>query len=357
MLTSPETWTQGDIAALLRTRDPDEIEEIRAAAEQVLLRECGDAVHLRGLVESSNVCKCDCDYCGIRKSRRDVERYTLEEDDILACAHLIAELGYGSMVIQSGERSDQKFIDLTARAVARIKRETRSGDLPDGLGITLCVGQQSRDVYQRLFDAGAHRYLLRIETTNPDLFAKIHPKEQTLASRMECLEVLREVGFQVGTGVMIGLPGQTVEDLAADVMFYKTQDVDMFGMGPYIPAPDTPLVAQDCPPAEDRLRLGFLMIAATRLLCRDVNIASTTALQTLHPHARETGLRFGANVLMPQTTPPERRRSYQLYAGKSNLDENAATFRTELEARLKAIGRRIEVNKWGDSRHAVRRMQ
>jgi biotin synthase len=258
-------------------------------------------------------------------------------------------------VIQSGERSDRKFIDLTLEAVRRIKRETRSVSQPEGLGITLCIGQQSRETYRRLFEAGAHRYLLRIETTNPDLFARIHPKDQTLESRLECLGLLRDIGYQVGTGVMIGLPGQTLDDLAGDILFFADHDIDMIGMGPFILDPATPLGGESCPGIAERIRLSLLMIAATRLKLRDVNIASTTALQTLNPIGRETGLQFGANVIMPQVTPPEVRKDYQLYPGKPCLDENALECQSCLGMRIAFAGRTIGYNAWGDSAHARRR--
>ncbi|MGC9953094.1 MAG: [FeFe] hydrogenase H-cluster radical SAM maturase HydE [Rhizomicrobium sp.] len=354
-LTSQETFSRNDLLAILGAKAVSDIEIIRCAAEAVLLEHCGPQVYLRGLVESSNACSCDCLYCGIRKSNQRVNRYTLSVDQIVACARLCSDLGYGSMVIQSGERSDKKFIDLTLEALRRIKRETRSEMQPDGLGITLCIGQQSGETYRRLFDAGAHRYLLRIETTNPDLFARIHPEDQTLESRLECLTLLRDIGYQVGTGVMIGLPGQTLDDLAGDILFFAEHDIDMIGMGPFIPDPETPLGSESCPDIAERIRLSLLMIAATRLKLRDVNIASTTALQTLDPVGREKGLQFGANVIMPQVTPLEVRKDYQLYPGKPCLDENALECQSCLGMRIAFAGRTIGYNSWGDSAHAVKR--
>jgi len=346
-----------DLAKILGAREPADVEAIRAEAERVLLENCGDGVYLRGLVEASNACACDCLYCGIRKSNRNVHRYTLSTDEIVACARQCADYGYGSMVIQSGERADRKFIDLVAGAVERIKRETRSERQPEGLGITLCIGQQSFETYKRLYDAGAHRYLLRIETTNPELFAKIHPSDQSLASRVECLRMLREIGYQVGTGVMIGLPGQTLTDLADDILFFARHDIDMIGMGPFIPHPDTPLGDASCPDVPDRVRLALLMIAATRLKLRDVNIASTTALQALDPVGREKGLKFGANVIMPQMSPTDVREDYQLYPGKPCLDEDAKECQSCLNMRIEFAGRRIGYHAWGDSLHARKRRE
>ncbi|NIJ49664.1 [FeFe] hydrogenase H-cluster radical SAM maturase HydE [Rhizomicrobium electricum] len=346
-----------DLVKLLSASTPEQIEAVRAEAERVLLAHCGDGVFLRGLVEASNACACDCLYCGIRKSNRDVNRYTLSLEDILACARQCADYGYGSMVIQSGERADKKFVDLVAEAVARIKTETRTDKQPDGLGITLCIGQQSYETYKRLYDAGAHRYLLRIETTNPALFAKIHPADQTFESRVACLKMLRDIGYQVGTGVMIGLPGQTLEDLADDILFFSKMDIDMIGMGPFIPHPDTPLWGEPVADVPARVQLALLMIAATRLKLRDVNIASTTALQALDPVGREKGLKFGANVIMPQMSPTDVRADYQLYPGKPCLDENAKECQSCLNMRIEFAGRKIGLYAWGDSQHAVKRLK
>jgi biotin synthase len=354
-LTAQATFSRNDLLAILNAKAVSDIEIVRRTAEAVLLEECGPQVYLRGLVESSNACSCDCLYCGIRKSNQRVNRYTLSVDQIVASARLCSDLGYGSMVIQSGERSDKKFIDLTVEAVRRIKRETRSEAQPDGLGITLCIGQQSRETYRRLFDAGAHRYLLRIETTNPALFARIHPGDQTFETRLECLGLLRDIGYQVGTGVMIGLPGQTLEDLAGDILFFAKHDIDMIGMGPFIPDPATPLGRESCPDIAERIRLSLLMIAATRLMLRDVNIASTTALQALDPIGREKGLQFGANVIMPQVTPLNVRKDYQLYPGRPCLEESAGECNSCLGTRIAFAGRTIGYNAWGDSIHAAKR--
>jgi biotin synthase len=346
-----------DLVKILGATEPAEIEAVRGAAERVLLENCGDNVYLRGLVEASNACACDCFYCGIRKSNKNVHRYTLEADEIVACARQCAAMGYGSMVVQSGERSDKKFIDLVTGAVERIKAETRTDQQPEGLGVTLCIGQQTYGTYRRLYDAGAHRYLLRIETTNPELFARLHPEDQTYASRLECLAMLRDIGFQVGTGVMIGLPYQTLDDLADDILFFRRHDIDMIGMGPFIPHPDTPLGGEACLEVKDRVRLSLLMIAATRLALRDVNIASTTALQALDPIGREKGLKFGANVIMPQVTPEDVRRDYQLYPGKPCLEENAGECQSCLGMRIEFAGRKIGYHQWGDSLHARKRRE
>lgn len=352
-LTQKE-FSREDIATILAATEVGEINKIRVAAEDVLLKHCGAEVYMRGLVEASNVCRCDCFYCGIRKSNKTVTRYDLGVDELVSLAQQCVAFGYGSMVIQTGERSDKKFIDNLETAIHRIKNETCGDNLPQGLGITLSVGEQTKETYRRFFEAGAHRYLLRIETTNPELFAQIHPPEQRIETRLECLRTLREVGYQVGTGVMIGLPGQSIEDLANDIMFFKTHDIAMIGMGPFIPHEQTPLWGKQCPDEESRLRLGLLMIAATRLVLRDVNIAATTALQAIDPQGREKALRFGANVMMPMMTPENVRLDYLLYPNKPNLNENAANARLDMEAFLKNIGRNLGLNKWGDAPHATK---
>ena len=352
-------WRQGTgvrevLRRILTAVDPEEVEAIRAAAEETLLDHCGDTVRLRGLIEFSNRCVLDCRYCGIRRGNRAVKRYTLTLEDVVACARWCADKGYGSLVLQSGERRDAAFARRVEEMIRAIKAATRSPVQPDGLGITLCVGEQTEATYARWFAAGAHRYLLRIETASPELFAALHPAEQRHETRLSCLKTLRAIGYQVGTGVMIGLPGQTVEHLIDDLLFFRDLDVDMLGMGPYIPHAQAVLPG-DIPSAEERLRLGLRMIAAARLLLRDVNIAATTALQAMADDGREQGLCFGANVIMPQVTPPRVRRMYTLYDGKPCLDESAGQCAECLEKRIASVGRRTLKDQWGDSAHFGRR--
>lgn len=346
--------TRSDIIALLSAQNAEDIELIRMAAEQTVLKYCSDVVYWRGLIEFSNVCAMDCNYCGIRRGNKSVKRYTLTEVKILEAAKWCAAQGYGSVVLQSGERNDEEFISLVERTVHRIKTETVSEILPDGVGITLCVGEQSPETYRRFFKAGAHRYLLRIETTNRQLFAKIHPPSQSIDTRLACVRSLKEAGYQVGTGVMIGLPGQTIGMLADDILFFKEYDIDMIGMGPYLPHPGTPL-GKDLKPAADesrrQLQLSLLMIAATRLFLKDVNIAATTALQAMDPTGREQGLQYGANILMPQLTPSEHRKDYLLYPNKPCIGEDRSDCAACLAARVRSVDRKLGLNKWGDPRH------
>ena len=334
---------------ILSTQSPDEIEVIRRAAEQALLKNCGDTVRLRGLIEFSNRCVSDCYYCGIRRSNRAPKRYTLRRDEIVETARWCGKQGYGSIVLQSGERRDAKFTRFIADTVRAIKDATRSDVLPHGVGITLCVGEQSAEAYQQWFDAGAHRYLLRMETSSPRLFAALHPESQCYESRVDCLRTLKAIGYHVGTGVMIGLPGQTLDDLVDDVLFFRDVGADMIGMGPYIPHAQAVLPGEAAiPETAIRLQLALRMIAATRLLLPNINIAATTALQTLAPDGREQGLRFGANVIMPQATPFRVRRQYTLYDGKPCLEDSAGQCASCLEGRINSVGRRILRDAWGD---------
>jgi len=341
---------------ILAAQSAHNIEIIRRAAEKALLEQCGDTVRLRGLIEFSNRCVCDCHYCGIRRSNRDVSRYTLSLAEILECAQWCAAKGYGSLVLQAGERRDEKFVAFVTEAVRAIKAETCCAELPEGLGITLCVGEQSEVTYARWFEAGAHRYLLRMESFNPTLFAAVHPKEQSHAARREALAVLKRLGYQVGTGVMIGLPGQSLDDLVDDLLVFRDLGVDMIGMGPYIPHEQAPLHGADqIATAQARLGLSLRMIAAARLLLGNVNIAATTALQALSETGREQGLRFGANVIMPQVTPVRVRSQYTLYDGKPCLDDNAEQCCECLRKRIESVGRRVLYQAWGDSAHFAQR--
>ncbi len=224
----------------------------------------------------------------------------------------------------------------------------------DDFGVTLCLGEQTEDVFRRWREAGAHRYLLRIESSVPSLYAKIHPSDHLYARRVECLKILKRLGYQTGSGVMTGLPGQTLDDLAHDIEFYKKMDLDMIGMGPYLPHAETPLgenIAMTPEYAQRQFQLGLKMIAVTRLYLHDVNIAATTALQALDDRGRELGIQAGANVIMPNVTDVEYRRSYQLYPNKPCMDENAAKCRNCLNWRILSIGEKIIWGERGDSPH------
>ena len=347
-LSQPRALEVAELAELVSLTDEGAIREVRAAAYDLKCRHCGKVVSMRGLIEIGNVCAKDCLYCGIRKSNASLSRYRLTADDIERMARVSALQNYGSLVLQGGEiesEANTAFIEDCLRRIA-----------PLNLGVTLSLGEQTEKVYRRWKEAGAARYLLRIETSNPLLYARLHPADHSWERRVECLRALRRCGYQVGTGVMCALPGQTSEDLARDIVFFGAIDADMIGMGPYIPHPDTPL-GRTAPPMDnaERLRLGLNMIAATRLYLHDVNIAATTALQALADNGREQGVLAGANVMMPNVTDVGYRRSYQLYAGKPCLDENALACRGCLERRLALLGEKINYGQRGDSPHFHRR--
>lgn len=341
-----EALTEDDLAHLvsLETGSDDE-KALFSAAYRVKCRIIGKRVSIRGLIESGNICAKDCLYCGIRRSNANVERYSLTEDEIVALARQAKEFGYASIVIQSGEIESEGHTAFIENVLRRIS--------PLELGVTLSLGEQTEEAYLRWKEAGALRYLLRIETSNPELYAKLHPADHKWERRRDCLLALGRCGYQVGTGVMIGLPGQTAHDLARDIAFFREIGAHMIGMGPWIPHRDAPLGHE--PPLELRsapletLSLGLRMIAATRLYLHDANIAAATALQALAEDGREKGILAGANVIMPNMTDTKYRRAYQLYDGKPCLGENAELCRHCLDRRLDAIGEKILYNERGDS--------
>jgi biotin synthase len=349
-----EALSPEEMKALLEIYDPDGQQALYDCAYRVKARYVGKVAYFRGIIECSNICVKDCYYCGIRRSNTKVERFEMDEEEILREALWAFENEYGSTVIQAGERRDAAFIDMIERVVQRIRTGTGGK-----LGITLSLGEQTRETYQRWRAAGAHRYLLRIETTNPALYRMLHPSDHALDARLDCLSMLKETGWQVGTGVMIGLPGQTTEDLVNDILFMKAVDVDMVGMGPYIPHRDTPMGATNPPYTKEQkaaaLTLGLKMIAVTRIVLKDINIAAATALQALEHAGREMGLKCGANVIMPNVTETAFRPNYTLYDDKPCLDENSGMCRGCLSRRIQGIGETIGFNQWGDSPHYFRR--
>ena len=345
-----------EIQALLEISDPDELKALYDCAYRTKEREVGKIAYFRGIIECSNICTKDCYYCGIRKSNTNVERFQMDEEEIVREAIWTFENEYGSVVIQSGERQDADYIDMIERVLKRIKKETAGK-----LGITLSLGEQTEETYRRWREAGAHRYLLRIETSNPELYRQLHPENHDIEIRKQCLARLKKTGYQVGTGVMMGLPGQTSEDLTNDILFMKEIDIDMIGMGPYIPHRDTPMGATI--PAytdeqkKEALTLGLKMIAVTRIVLKDINIAAATALQALEHTGREMGLQCGANVIMPNVTETKFRPNYTLYDNKPCLDENSSMCRGCLTRRIEGIGETIGFNEWGDSKHYAKRIQ
>ena len=344
MTLSELTLDRDGLAAAIACGDAAFEAALREEAYRVKLATVGPEVYLRGLIEISNRCVKNCLYCGIRRDIR-CERYELSEEEVLATAQLAARRRYGSVVIQGGERSDAAFIRKVTRLLKAVKAVDTGEDPP--LGITLSLGEQPREVYEEWFDAGAHRYLLRIESSNPDLYHRLHPNDPLHAydRLLQALYDLKEIGYQAGTGAMIGLPFQTAQDMADDLLFSKAFDAPMVGMGPYNPHPETPLTLSGAayPSAERRFALGLKMIALLRLLMPDINIAAATALEVLDPRGREKGLRSGANVIMPNITPQEQMVRYNLYDRKTL---NASDVKD-----LSASGLPIAYGRWGDSKH------
>lgn len=350
--------SKDDLVMLLSITEKADMDLLKSSAYEVMKHYVGEKVYLRGLIEFSNYCVNDCFYCGIRKSNRNLPRFILSKKEIIDSAIWCAEKGYGSIVLQSGERHDDAFVSFVEECVRDIKELTISEKLPNGLGITLCVGELNYQQYERLYRAGAHRYLLRVETTNRELFKKIHPDNQDFDKRIECLNMLKDIGYHVGTGVMIGLPEQTLEHLADDLIFFKELDIDMIGMGPYLMHLDTPMQEYKdyfFDNQKNIYKLALKMIAVARLYLKDVNIASTTALQAMYPWGREEGLLFGANIIMPNLTPMDARKNYQLYNGKPCLDEYQGDCFKCITSRIQSTGRTVAINEWGDSIHFLSR--
>ena len=298
------------------------------AADAVRRRHVGDGVHLRGLIEFSNICRRDCRYCGLRSGNPNLGRYRLSPDQIVATAQEAETLGYPSIVMQSGE--DPWF---TAKRLADIVRQIKA---TTQLAITLSVGERPEADYQIWREAGADRFLLRIETTDPELFRQLHPDDD-LEERKQCLYTLKRLGYQLGSGVMVGLPGQTPEMLARDVIWLHELGAEMIGVGPYIPHPATPMAQAVGGSVPQTLRL----VAVLRLVFPDAHLPATTAMGSLDPEGREKALQAGANVVMPNVTPTEVRDKYQIYPGKICLADDARHCRGCIAGRIRAIGRTV----------------
>ena len=333
---------------VLLAAEGDRMQRLLQRAREVKFRHLDNYVHLRGLIEFGNACEKNCLYCGLRRGNDRVERYCLSDEEVLSCARLAHELGYGSVALQSGERSDPAFIERITRLVRAIKQIDGGS-----LGITLSLGEQTEETYRQWFEAGAHRYLLRIESSSEELYYRIHPRNEkhSFRNRVECLERLKRTGYQTGTGVMVGLPFQTLDNLADDLLFFRQMDVAMVGIGPYIPHPDTPLYhyRDRVPPAGERMDMTLKMIAVLRLMMPEINMVAATANQTVDPQGREKAIAAGANVIMPNLTPGEYRESYFIYPDKACVKDQPDQCKSCLDIRLAAIGHKILYNAWGDS--------
>lgn len=304
------------IEDLLRETDSHRIRKLFDFADRVRARYVGNFVHLRGLIEFSNHCERNCYYCGIRKSNKRLARYRMSAGEILACVEKAVELGYGTVVLQSGEDHE-----ISPRWIANLIEEIKK-TFPD-LAVTLSVGEYPEEVYKLWRDSGADRYLLKFETSDMKLYRIIHPPlHDKEPNRLEHLQVLKKLGYQVGGGIMVGLPGQTYSGIAQDILLFRELDLDMIGIGPYIPHPDTPMgrryrkrrfFGADEVPNTDIMTEK--VIAITRILCPEANIPATTALASVDPCGFQGGLKVGANVVMPNLTPIKYRSLYEIYPG------------------------------------------
>jgi biotin synthase len=319
------TLSKNEIVELLK--DDQYNDELFKAADRVRKKYVGDEVHLRGLIEFSNICKQNCLYCGLRRDNKNIKRYRLKPEQIINFAKNARNLGYRTVVLQSGE-DDFFNVERMTKIIKSIKQLD--------IAITLSIGEKTREEYKAYKEAGADRYLLRIETTDKELYEKLDPN-MSHENRKRCLKDLKELGYEVGTGCLIGLPGQTIESIADDILFFKEIDADMIGVGPFIPNPDTPLKNEK----GGTFELSLKVMAITRLLMPDINIPATTAMETLNVNGRLIALRSGANVVMPNVTEGEYRKLYALYPGKICINDTPTHCFSCITGKINSIGRPI----------------
>lgn len=319
--------SDSQLKALIESDEHDAA--LMKAADEVRRAHYGDRVYLRGLIEISSYCKNNCLYCGLRAGNRNAERYRLSEEQILSCCEEGYELGYRTFVLQGGE--DPYFTDeMICEIVRQIKKR-----YPD-CAVTLSLGEKPRESYEKYHEAGADRYLLRHETADAEHYAKLHPGDMSLDNRKRCLYDLKEIGFQVGSGFMVGSPYQTTENLIADLRFLQRLQPDMIGIGPYITHKDTPFKDQQ----GGSLELSLRMLSILRLMFPYALLPSTTALGTIDPMGRELGLKAGGNVVMPNLSPTDVREKYAIYDNKICTGEESAQCRRCLEMRIESAGYR-----------------
>jgi len=332
-----QNLTDSEFAALIETDDEAVSDLLKKCADEIRRREYGDKVFLRGLIEISSYCKNDCLYCGIRRSNNEAERYRLSKDEILSCCENGYELGFRTFVLQGGE--DSFFTDeVMCGIIADIRQK-----FPD-CAITLSLGERSRESYRLMKEAGADRYLLRHETASQELYSKLHPAEMSLENRKNCLFTLKELGYQVGAGFMVGAPYQITENLVADLRFLQDIRPHMIGIGPFVPHHKTPFADAEGGTLELTLRL----LGILRLMFPKVLLPATTALGTISPIGRELGLQTGCNVVMPNLSPVKVRKKYDLYDNKICTGEEAAECRGCLQRRIESVGFRISAER-GDA--------
>ena len=322
-------WTQ-----LFSTFTPEDTVYAKNLAREITDARFGKRIYFRGIVEFSNICKNDCYYCGIRCSNREVSRYRLTPEDILACCQEGYEAGFRTFVLQGGE--DGWFSDARMCNIIRTIKSNYSD-----CAVTLSLGERSRESYQRLFDAGADRYLLRHETADPIHYAHLHPPRQTLADRMRCLADLKEIGYQTGCGIMVGSPGQTPETLAEDMVFMQAFQPQMVGIGPFLPHKDTPFREE----ASGSVDTTLFILALCRILLPQVLMPATTALGTAEADGRKLGVLAGCNVVMPNLSPAQVRKKYMLYDNKAGTDLTAQQGIALLRRQMEEIGYEVVIGR------------
>ena len=337
-LAKDHSLTLEEYELLISERTDEAADELRRLAVETRKKHYGNSVYIRGLIEISNICKNDCLYCGIRRSNRDCERYRLTKEQILSCCEEGYALGFRTFVMQGGEDAyftDERLCDI----VSAIK-----GKYPD-CAVTLSMGERSRESYERLYAAGADRYLLRHETATAEHYEKLHPSEMRFEERMQCLRDLKDIGFQTGCGFMVGSPYQTYADIARDLKFIEEFKPQMCGIGPFIPHKATPFASFSAGTVE----LTCYLLSIVRLICPTVLLPATTALGSIEEGGREKGILSGANVVMPNLSPVDNRKKYELYNNKLYSNAESAQAKAELEKRIKSIGYEV-VEARGDAK-------
>lgn len=321
-------FSRNDIIEILK--DDSNNDWLFSLADKTREEYVGDEVHLRGLIEFSNICKRQCKYCGLRCEDKFIDRYRISKENIISYAEHAVNMGYKTIVLQSGE--DEYYnTDLMCEIIAGIKKL--------GVALTLSIGEKTYEEYKAFKEAGADRYLIRIETTDKTLYNQMHPN-MDFDNRVRCLEDLGRLGYEVGTGCLVGLPNQTIESLADDILFFKDINADMVGIGPFIPHPHTPLKDS----ATGSFTLALKVMALTRILLKDINIPATTAMETLNPNGRIIALQSGANVVMPNVTTTEYRAKYEIYPNKICINENPDKCKGCISAKIQSIGRSVSTS-------------
>lgn len=321
-------FSRNDIIEILK--DDSNNDWLFSLADKTRKEYVGDEVHLRGLIEFSNICKRQCKYCGLRCEDKFIDRYRISKENIISYAEHAVNMGYKTIVLQSGE--DEYYnTDLMCEIIEGIKKL--------GVALTLSIGEKTYEEYKAFKEAGADRYLIRIETTDKTLYNQMHPN-MDFDNRVRCLENLGRLGYEVGTGCLVGLPNQTIESLADDILFFKEINADMVGIGPFIPHPHTPLKDS----ATGSFTLALKVMALARILLKDINIPATTAMETLNPNGRIIALQSGANVVMPNVTTTEYRAKYEIYPNKICINENPDKCKGCISAKIQSIGRTVSTS-------------